>query len=131
MAYATARLLLVHWHPVVLRGLAACLGHEPELELVGMASSCEQALDVAAELHPDLVLIGYSTPVMGGVEVTRRLIEADPDTLVLLIGAMAGRERTARALQSGAMGYVLLETPPQELAGLLRGLVRGKDTTPA
>lgn len=131
MANATARLLLVHWHPVVLRGLAACLGHEPELELVGLASSCEQALDVAAELHPDLVLIGYSTPVMGGVEVTRRLVEADPDTLVMLIGAMAGPERTARALQSGAMGYVLLETPPHELAGLLRGLVRGKDTTPA
>ena len=98
---------------------------------MGLASSCEQALDVAAELHPDLVLIGYSTPVMGGVEVTRRLVEADPDTLVMLIGAMAGPERTARAMQSGAMGYVLLETPPHELASLLRSLVRGKDTTPA
>jgi DNA-binding NarL/FixJ family response regulator len=98
---------------------------------VGLASSCEQALDMAAELHPDLVLIGYSTPVMGGIEVTRRLIEADPGTLVLLIGAMAGPERTARALQSGAMGYVLLETPPQELASQLRCLVRGKDTKPA
>ena len=90
MAYATARLLLVHWHPVVLRGLASCLGHEAEFELVGVASTCEQALDMAAELHPDLLLIGYSTPVMGGIEVTRRLIEADPDMLVMLIGAMDG-----------------------------------------
>ena len=128
MANATARLLLVHWHSVVLRGLAACLGQEPDFELVGLGSTCEQALVMAAELHPDLVLIGYSTPVMGGVEVTRRLIEADPDILVVLIGVMAGPERTERALESGAMGYVLLETPPQELVSLLRGFIRGKDT---
>jgi two-component system, NarL family, nitrate/nitrite response regulator NarL len=118
------RLMVVHWHPVVLKGLTACLGHEPEMKVVGVASTCEQAVDAAAELHPDLVLMGYSTPAMGGVEATRRLTIAHPDMRVVLIGASDSPERIARVLQSGGMGYVLLETPPWELASTLLGLFR-------
>ncbi len=72
-ADATGRLLVVHWHPVVLKGLAAWMRHEPYVELVGVASNCEDALVTAAELRPDVVLLGYSTPQMGGIEATRRL----------------------------------------------------------
>jgi len=117
--------MVVHWHPVVLRGLTSFLVHEPDMRLVGVASTCEQTLEIAAELHPDLVLMGYSTPVMGGVEATRRLTAAHPDTRVVLIGAAASREREDRVLESGGRGYVLLETPPNELAGMLLGLFRG------
>ena len=124
MAEATIRLMVVHWHAVVLKGLAASLCQGPNMELAGIASTCEQALDNAGELHPDLVLLGYSTPRMGGIEATRRLLEAHPDTRVVLIGAMGDPERFAKALECGAMGYVLLDTPPSELVSLLRGLVQ-------
>ena len=60
---------------------------------------------------------------MGGIEATRRLLEAHPDTRVVLIGAMGDPGRFANALECGAMGYVLLDTPPSELVSLLRGLV--------
>ena len=59
------------------------------------------------------------------IEATRRLTEAHPDTRVVLIGAAASRERVDRVLESGGRGYVLLETPPWELAGMLLGLFRG------
>jgi DNA-binding NarL/FixJ family response regulator len=131
VAEATIRLIVVHWHPVVLRGLTAFLVHQPDMQLVGVASTCEQTLDMAAELHPDLVLMGYSTPAMGGIEATRRLTQVHPDVRVVLIGAVDIPERVARVLESGGMGYVLLETPPCELAGMLRGLFRGGDPTVA
>lgn len=127
MAEGTIRLIVVHWHPVVLRGLTAFLVHEPDLKLVGVASTCEQTLDMAAELHPDLLLMGYSTPAMGGVEATRRLVKDHPDTRVVLIGASDSSERMDRVLESGGRGYVLLDTPPWELAGMLLDLFRGGD----
>jgi DNA-binding NarL/FixJ family response regulator len=125
IAEATGRILVVHWHPVVLRGLAAFIRHVPQMQLVGISDSCEDALDIAAELQPDLVLIGYSTPDMGGIEATRRLIAMKGDTRILLIGASYyDFERRAQVLESGASGYVLLDTPPSQLAATLRGLVK-------
>lgn len=124
VAEATGRLLVVHWHPVVLKGLAAWISHVPQMELVGVASRCEQALDIAAELRPDLVLLGYSTPEMGGIEATRCLIAMHRDTRVVLIGVSAGPERKAKAIECGAMDYVLLDTPPWEIAATLRRLVK-------
>jgi DNA-binding NarL/FixJ family response regulator len=79
---------------------------------------------MAAELQPNVVLIGYSTPDMGGIEATRRLIAMNSDTQVLLIGVSDGFERRLEVIQSGATGYVPLDTPPWELAATLRGLVK-------
>lgn len=125
IAEATGRILVVHWHPVVLRGLAAWIRQVPQMQLVGLADNCEDALDLAAELQPDLVLIGYSTPDMGGIEATRRLIAMKSDMRILLIGASYNDfERRAQVRESGARGYVLLDTPPWELAATLRRLVK-------
>ena len=124
IAEATGRILVVHWHPVVLRGLAAWIGRVPQMQLVGIADNCEDALNLAAELQPDLVLMGYSTPAMGGIEATRRLIAMKSDTRILLIGASSNDyEHRAQVRESGARGYVLLDTPPWELAATLQGLV--------
>lgn len=95
------------------------------MQLVGVSDNCEDALDVAAESQPDLVLIGYSTPTMGGIEATRRLLAMKSDTRILLIGVSGDPERWAKARESGAVDYVLLDTPPWELAAALRGLVKG------
>ncbi len=125
IAEATSRILVVHWHPVVLKGLVRWISHVPQMQLVGISDNCENALDVAAELQPDLVLIGYSTPTMGGIEATRRLLAIKSDTRILLIGTSGDPERWVMAHQSGAVDYVLLDTPPCELAAALRGLVKG------
>ncbi len=75
MSQAAIRVMIVDDHPVVRKGLASFLGHEPDIEVVGLADSGEQALEMAAELLPDIVLMDLSMPGMGGIEATRRLVE--------------------------------------------------------
>ncbi len=125
--------MVVHGHPRVRRGLASCLSLERDMEVIATASTCEEALEIAATFHPDLVLIGRSTPMMGGTLATRALVDAQPGVRVVILSASAAAEFMAQALQSGALGYLLLETPPSETAHVLRGLVRGSrpvTTTP-
>lgn len=80
---------------------------------------------MAAELRPDIVVMGYSTPFMRGMEATRRLAATHPDVRVVLVGASGGAERMVGALQSGGAGYMLLDTPPSEMLDSLRAVSRG------
>lgn len=118
--------MVVHDHPVVRRGLAACLGHEPDMEVVSATTCGKHVLDMVAELHPDLVLMQRS---WGGIEAARRLIEADPDTRVAIVSAAADAQCRAEAARSGALGVVDLTEPPAEIASVLRRLVSGKGAT--
>ena len=115
MPPATTRVMIVDDHPVVRKGLASFLGHEPDLEVVGMADSGEQALEMAAELHPDIVLMDLSMPGMGGIEATRRLVQTAPGTRVMMLTSFGGHERMVEALKSGAVGYVVKDTAPADL----------------
>jgi DNA-binding NarL/FixJ family response regulator len=124
--------MIVDDHPVVRKGLASFLGHEPDLEVVGMADSGEQALEMAAELHPDIVLMDLSMPGMGGIEATRRLVETEPSTRVMMLTSFGGHERMVDALKSGAVGYVVKDTAPADLLIALRSVAstgKAPDTT--
>lgn len=122
MPPAATRVMIVDDHPVVRKGLASFLGHEPDIEVVGMADSGEQALEMAAELHPDIVLMDLSMPGMGGIEATRRLVEKEPSTRVMMLTSFGGHERMVEALKSGAVGYVVKDTAPADLLIALRSV---------
>jgi DNA-binding NarL/FixJ family response regulator len=122
MPPAATRVMIVDDHPVVRKGLASFLGHEPDIEVVGMADSGEQALEMAAELHPDIVLMDLSMPGMGGIEATRRLVETEPSTRVMMLTSFGGHERMVEALKSGAVGYVVKDTAPADLLIALRSV---------
>jgi two-component system, NarL family, response regulator LiaR len=123
--HARIRLLVVHTHHQVREGLAACLGYEADMDVVGTAPTCGIALDLAAELHPDLVLIGRSTPWTGGLAATRHLVDAQPEIRVVILSGTYGHESATEAVRCGALGYVPLDTPPSEIASTVRRLVRG------
>ena len=132
MSPAATRVMIVDDHPVVRKGLASFLGHEPDIEVVGMADSGEQALEMAAELHPDIVLMDLSMPGMGGIEATRRLVETEPSTRVMMLTSFGGHERMVEALKSGAVGYVVKDTAPADLLIALRSVAstgKAPDTT--
>src|SRR6202051_2464262 len=132
MPPAATRALIVDDHPVVRKGLASFLGHEPDIEVVGMADSGEQALEMAAELHPDIVLMDLSMPGMGGIEATRRLVETEPGTRVMMLTSFGGNERMVEALKRGAGGYVVKDTAPADLLIALRSVAstgKAPDTT--
>ena len=122
MSQAPIRVMIVDDHPVVRKGLASFLGHEPDIEVVGLADSGEQALEMAAELLPDIVLMDLSMPGMGGIEATRRLVETRPQTRVMMLTSFGGHERMVEALKSGAVGYVVKDTAPADLLNALRSI---------
>jgi DNA-binding NarL/FixJ family response regulator len=122
MPQAAIRVMIVDDHPVVRKGLASFLAHEPDIEVVGLADSGEQALGMALEVHPDVVLMDLSMPGMGGIEATRRLVEAEPQTRVMMLTSFGGHERMVEALKSGAVGYVVKDTAPADLLNALRSV---------
>jgi DNA-binding NarL/FixJ family response regulator len=116
--------MVVHSHPTVCGGLAACLGFERDIEVVGTAATCGIALDMAAALRPDLVLIGRSTPWTGGMEATRRLVTAQPELRVVILSGAGGPGFLVEAMEYGASDYVSLDTSPAEIAMKIRHLAR-------
>jgi DNA-binding NarL/FixJ family response regulator len=101
------RVLLAEDHPVVRAGLEGLLGAAEGIELVGAATNGEGAVELVAELEPDVVLIDLSMPRLGGIEATRRIVETSPETRVVVLTAFADRERILGAIDAGALGYLL------------------------
>src|SRR2546422_643342 len=117
---ATIRILVVDDHPRVRQGLTSLLNAESDIEVVGTASSGEEAIGVAAETSPDIVLMDLSMPGMGGIEAARKLASDHPGLRVIMLTAYGGHEHTTTALKNGAVGYMLKDTAPPEILRTLR-----------
>jgi DNA-binding NarL/FixJ family response regulator len=123
----TIRLLLAEDHPVVRAGLERLLGNEADIELVGAAADGAEAVELAGELRPDVVLMDLSMPVMDGIEATRRIVSAhDGAVSVVVLTSFADREQVIEALDAGASGYLLKDAEPEELVRGIRAAARGE-----
>jgi DNA-binding NarL/FixJ family response regulator len=123
----TIRLLLAEDHPVVRAGLERLLGNEADIELVGAAADGAEAVELAGELRPDVVLMDLSMPVMDGIEATRRIVSAhDSAVSVVVLTSFADREQVIEALDAGASGYLLKDAEPEELVRGIRAAARGE-----
>jgi DNA-binding NarL/FixJ family response regulator len=109
------RLLLVDDHPVVRKGLCACLARQEHLKIVGEAGDGPQALKQARELQPDLMLMDIDLPGMNGLAVAEILQHEQPQIQVVFLSMHSEGEYVMRILQSGARGYVLKHAPTEEL----------------
>ncbi|TMR21575.1 response regulator transcription factor [Nonomuraea turkmeniaca] len=118
----TVRLLIADDHPIVRDGLRAALGGDPDLEIVGEAADGEQAVRLAAELRPDVVLMDLRMPGMDGVAAIRRLSGTGPRVLVLT----TFDTDVLPALEAGASGYLLKDAPPEELVRAVLATHRGE-----
>jgi DNA-binding NarL/FixJ family response regulator len=101
------RVLVADDHPVFLRGMRAILGAEPDTELVGEARDGEEAVQLALELVPDVILMDLNMPKVTGIEATRRILEASPDTAILMLTMFEDDSSVLAAVRAGARGYVL------------------------
>jgi DNA-binding NarL/FixJ family response regulator len=111
--------LLVDDHPVVRHGLNALVASEPDMEVVGEAGNGNEAVAMALELKPDVVIMDISMPEMDGLEATRR-IKAGCDSHVLILTVHAQERYLFPVLKAGAAGYVLKSTVDQELIDAIR-----------
>lgn len=120
------RVLLADDHPVVRSGLAGMLGLEPDLEVVGEAADGEQAVALAAGLRPDLVLMDLRMPVLDGATATARITGTLPGVRVLVLTTYETDTDILRAVEAGATGYLLKDTPRDQLVAGVRAAARGE-----
>jgi DNA-binding NarL/FixJ family response regulator len=120
------RILLADDHPVVRQGLAAMLGVEADLEVVGEASSGPQAEALSAALRPDIVLMDLRMPAGGGVESIERMTAAALPCRVIVLTTYETDGDILRAVEAGAAGYLLKDVTRTELADAIRAAARGE-----
>jgi two-component system response regulator NreC len=120
------RLLVVDDHPVVRAGLRTLLGAQPDMEVVGEAEDGTTALEQAAQLQPDVVVMDITMEGMGGLAATRELKRRMPDTKVLVLTMHENEEYLRQMLEAGATGYVLKQAVDTELAVAIRAVHRGE-----
>ena len=125
------RVLLVDDHALVRAGLSALLDATDDLTVVGEAADGEQAVELALNTTPDVVLMDLSMPGTDGVAATRLLLAALPETQVLVLTSFSDRDRVRDALAAGAIGYLLKDSTPQEvIAGVRAAAQNGSPIDP-
>lgn len=122
----TIRMMLVDDSEVVRVGLAAVLAQDPELEIVGQASTSSEAVELAEKLQPDLVLLDVRIPEEGGIEAGRQILESLPSTRVLFLSAFADDELVRAAIVIGAHGYLLKEIDAKSLLSSIKRVAGGE-----
>ena len=119
------RVLIVDDHALILRGLSDLLGAAEGIEVAGAIDSGVQAVAIVTELQPDIVLMDLSMPVMDGIEATRRVLLARPETKVIMLTSFSENARILAALEVGAIGYLLKDTEPEDIIKALRDAADG------
>ncbi|UPL19575.1 response regulator transcription factor [Microbacterium aurugineum] len=121
----TIRLLIADDQALVRGALGALLDLEPDLDVIGMASEGAEAVRLATELRPDVCLMDIQMPGMDGVEATRRIREASAGTRVLVVTTFARPGYLRSALDAGASGFIVKDTPAEQLAEAVRRVHAG------
>lgn len=120
------RILLIDDHPVVREGLSGMLAGQPDFEIVGQGADGSQAVSMNAELRPDVVLMDLRMPGMDGVDAIQEIKAAMPDTNILVLTTYDSDADIVRAVEAGATGYLLKDTPREELFRAVRAAARGE-----
>ena len=124
------RILLVDDHPVVRKGLSACLSDRANLVVVGEASDGTEAVRKVGELSPDLVLMDVEMPVMNGLTATETICKRFPKTKVLVLSMHNNPDYVVQAIQMGARGFALKTAPSEELVKAIDIVQRGEPFFP-
>jgi DNA-binding NarL/FixJ family response regulator len=120
------RLIIVDDHPVVRDGLRGMLSGDPDLEVIGEASDGEEALALVAAVRPDVILMDLRMPRRGGAAATRALAESGSTARVLVLTTYDSDSDVVPALEAGATGYLLKDSPRDELVRAIRAAARGE-----
>ena len=120
------KVLVVDDHSIVREGLKYVLEQSGEFEVVGQAGDGVEAVRMAAELSPDLVVMDVMMPRKDGVEACREIMDSAPETRVVMLTVANEETAVLEAVAAGATGYLQKETDRERLLSTLRGVVRGR-----
>ena len=124
------RVMVVDDHSIMRVGLKQVLEQSGEFEVVGDAADGEEAVRVAAEVSPDVVVMDVMMPGKDGVEACREIMESAPDTRVVMLTASTEEAAVVEAVAAGATGYLQKETDRERLLAAVRGVFRGELLVP-
>ena len=119
------RVMIVDDHSIVRVGLKQVLDQSGEFEVVGEAADGEEAVRVAADVSPDVVVMDVMMPKKDGVEACREIMESAPETRVLMLTASTEEDAVVEAVAAGATGYLQKETDREQLLSAVRDVARG------
>lgn len=119
------RVLIVDDQELVRQGLSGLLATQPDLQIVGEASTGKQAIAQVEALHPDIILMDIRMPEMDGVVATREICQRFSDCKILILTTFDDHEYVSQALQFGAKGYLLKDTPVDDIAIAIRSVYKG------
>jgi DNA-binding NarL/FixJ family response regulator len=119
------RLLIADDHPLVRNALTQLLGTVEDIEVVATTANGREAVTMALETSPDVVLMDLEMPELNGMEATRELVAADPSARVVILTTFSDRENIMGALDAGALGYLLKDAEPEEIIRGVRSAARG------
>ena len=120
------RVAVVDDHAIVRSGLCQLLKMQVDMEVVGEGGTGREALDLVRELKPDVLLLDVDLPDIDGLQVTDRVSDMDVETAVLILTMYESEDIAERALSSGAMGYLIKGTDPEELPKAVRAVAAGR-----
>lgn len=119
------RVLVVDDHALVRRGLSDLLSASEGVEVVGAVADGAVAAQAVVDLGPDLVLMDLSMPGMDGIEATRAVLAASPETKIIMLTSFSENARILAALEAGAVGYLLKDAEPEDILRALRDAADG------
>ena len=119
------RVLVVDDHDLVRMGISRMLADSSDIEVVGEADSGTTALQLAKQLHPDVVLLDVNMPNIGGLEATKRLVQLNIGVKILAVSSLATQPYPAMLLKAGANGYITKGTPLDEMIRAIKKVYQG------
>jgi two-component system response regulator NreC len=120
------RILLADDHTVMRRGLRALLERQTGFTVVAEASDGREAVDLAAAVHPDVAVMDIGMPNLNGIEAAQRITGKNPNTAVVMLSMHADEGYVLRTLKAGARGYLLKDSPEEDLINAIRAVHEGK-----
>ena len=120
------RILVADDHPVVREGVAALVGGQPDMRVVGEASNGREAIQQFRAHHPDVVLMDLQMPEMNGLDALLAIRDETPEARIIMLTTYAGDAQVLRAIKAGARGYLLKSSLYEELLGTIRAVHAGK-----
>lgn len=120
------RVLVVDDHPVVRKGIRSLLAEEQDIQVAGEAVNGKEAVALAQELRPDVILMDLVMPEMNGIVAIQEIVQLIPDARILVMTSFAADDKVFPSIKAGALGYLLKDSDPEDLLRMIRQVYRGE-----
>lgn len=123
----TIKILIADDHHVVRRGLVFFLRTQEQIEIVGEAGNGKEAVELAKDLNPDIILMDLIMPIMNGIEATKMIKAENPNIKIMMLTSFSDQEHVIPAIEAGASGYQLKDIQPDELVKSIIRMMEGEN----